>query len=222
MTWSVVLFDFDGVLCDSRALAVEYVEELREDPRFAALPSASASGHFGDLYRGELRHALRRFGVSDPDAQDFFRAHAGLMRDRTADLTLFDGVREGLASLPAQSFAIITSAYGSAVQEVLLRGGVPLDDIEVIGHEVRESKTEKARKLLTSRSMSADGAVYVGDMESDIDYCNALGMRCIGVTYGYHPASIIHAAQPFDIADSPDELFSKLLKGFAHEGSAAD
>lgn len=212
MTWRLIMFDFDGVLCDSRALAIEYVEELRLVRKFAGLPSPRTVGHFGELYRGELRHALQRFSIPDEDAREFFAAHALSMGNRTDDLRLFMGVMEGLNSLPSGKFAIVTSAYSSAVRTILAHGGVDIEGIDIIGHEVRETKTEKAQKLLASRNLETAEAIYVGDMESDMAYCNAFGLRCIGVTYGYHPRSIIESAGPFAIVDSPQELFT-LLEG---------
>lgn len=137
------------------------------------------------------------------------------MRERAGDLALFGGVREGLERLPGGSFAIITSAYSTVVRAVLDRAGVDPSTIEIIGHEVRETKTEKARGLLARRNLEPDDAIYVGDMESDVAYCDALGLRCVGVTYGYHPRVLIESSRPFAIADSPEELFLILQKELA-------
>lgn len=213
MSWKLILFDFDGVLCDSRALAIEYVEELRKDEAFGCLPSVRTVGHFGELYRGELRHALLRFGVSVEDSRRFFSSHAGAMKERTADLALYDGVAAGLNQLPAGRFAIITSAYSDAVRAILTRAGVDASGIGIIGHEVRKTKTEKATDLLTACGLSPSDAIYVGDMESDIEYCNGLGLRCAAVTYGYHPKDVLAQASPFELIDSPNELFAFLMKG---------
>lgn len=58
MSWKAVVFDFDGVLCDSRERAIQGVEQLRQDVRFSVLPSPARTGHFGELYRGPLNRAL--------------------------------------------------------------------------------------------------------------------------------------------------------------------
>ncbi|MGS2809304.1 HAD family hydrolase [Nocardia sp. MW-W600-9] len=213
VTWRLVLFDFDGVLCDSREMAIDYVEELRLDPGFAGLPSVRADGHFGELYRGELRSALHRFGISPEESRRFFASHAESMRGRVADLRLFDGVVQGLRSLPRSSYAIITSAYSDAVRAIFEHSGIGTDGLEIIGHEIRTTKTQKARDLLAKRGIDPSDAIYVGDMESDIEYCRGLGLRCIAATYGYHPDTVLRAASPFALVDSPDELFTHLQKG---------
>ncbi|MGL4339385.1 MAG: HAD family hydrolase [Rhodoglobus sp.] len=213
MTWRIVLFDFDGVLCDSQRIAIEHVERLRADPAYSCLPSVRPVGHFGELYRGELRSALDRFGVSPEDARRFFSTHAGAMRKHTRDLHLFDGVPEGLKVLPSRAFAIITSSYSSAVREILLRAGIATQGLEIVGHEVQKTKTQKARELLAVRGLAVSDAVYVGDMESDIEYCRGLGLRCAAVTYGYHPREVLREARPYALLHSPSGLFEFLEKG---------
>lgn len=213
MSWKLVLFDFDGVLCDSKGLAIEFVEQLRMDPMFASLPSVRTVDHFGELYRGPLRTALSRFGISPEDSQRFFSAHASAMMGRAQELKLFDGVGDGLQSMPPASYAIITSAYSDTVRRVLSNSGVDCAGINIVGHEVRQTKTEKATRYLEGCGLTPEDAIYVGDMESDIEYCRALNLRCVAATYGYHPAELLVESFPYASVHSAVELFAFIQKG---------
>lgn len=219
--WGRVLLDFDGVLCDSREPAIEVAEQLRKTAPYSSLPSPAAEGDFGRLYRGELRTALERFGLTAEESRAFFDAHAAGMRERADDLSLFDGVAEGLARLPATDYAIITSAYSATVASVFAKAGVELAPESVMGHEVRATKTEKIQRALAAHGIGADQAVYVGDLESDILYCRSVPIRCIAATYGYHPRGILEGAVPAQLVDTPAELFSMLASGLGVHAEAS-
>lgn len=211
MNWQLAIFDFDGVLFDSRASALELVDELRLLSPFGSLPSPTEVGHFGELYRGRLRHSLLRFGLDAGESQEFFDRHAAGMRERALSVTLFPGAASMISSLP-MPYYIVTSSYGTVVAEAFSRAGVHVELDRVMGHEIRATKSAKIASALEVEGVSAASAVYVGDMESDILYCRNVPIDCIAASYGYHPREILEAASPFALVDSVDDL-AELLKG---------
>ena len=212
----IAMFDFDGVLCDSRASAVEEVEVLRRgDSTFRQLPSPVQDGGFDELYRGELRHALMRFNLDEQASRRFFDAHAAAMRERTASLSAFEGVADILSWLGPARYVVITSAYSTAVVDVLQRAGVSVRKSQVIGHEVRLTKTEKIRGVLQERGLNSSDAVYVGDLESDILYSRKIGVPCIAVAYGYHSEDVLEQSSPDFLCSDVAALHARLESLFA-------
>jgi hypothetical protein len=58
---------------------------------------------------------------------------------------------------------------------------VPVALHTVAGRERRQTKTEKIRELLNELELPNAGAVYVGDLESDILYCREVPLDVIAV-----------------------------------------
>ena len=73
------IFDFDGVIFDSKDIAIRNVELLRRQPEFEHLPSPARIGNFSEIFCGTLRTSLLRFGLTPEESQRFFDSHANLM-----------------------------------------------------------------------------------------------------------------------------------------------
>lgn len=83
------------------------------------------------------------------------------------------------------------AGHGFAKQDTMLHGGSPKEASENIRYE----------ELL-----------MIGDRKFDVEGAHALGIRCVGVTYGYAQPGELEAAQADFLADSPDKLLELLLE----------
>ncbi|MCM1104598.1 MAG: HAD hydrolase-like protein [Clostridium sp.] len=61
------------------------------------------------------------------------------------------------------------------------------------------------------KTVRRDELLMIGDRKFDVEGAHALGIRCVGVTYGYAPPGELAKAQADFLADSPDELLELLL-----------
>jgi phosphoglycolate phosphatase-like HAD superfamily hydrolase len=207
-----IFFDFDGVLCDSLGACSTEYERLRRD-RFPALPPLAAEGRLDQVFAGQLKTSLNRW-LSLDETATFFDEHSAAMAAYT-DLMPFAGVRELLASLPPGSASIVSSAYNEAIRRVISQGNVmPASIAFVKGRDSREPKDVKIRSVLDALGLDAEQAVYVGDLESDYLYCQAVPIRIILVAYGYHSAEHLRRAAPdaFAIVGSVSELTQTLVE----------
>lgn len=209
----LILFDFDGVLADTRELAIQQVELLRKNKVFERLPSVEDVGHFGELYQGRLREALLRFGLDSDESRAFFDSHAALMRSLGDKVEMFNYIPELLQQLPPNSYAIITSAETALVKSVLERNNIQTENVTILGHELRVSKAEKVRSLLSHKCLTKKDVIYVGDMESDVLYMDEIDVECIAVSYGYHPYNILLNTNATKILQSPEELYNFFIHG---------
>lgn len=68
-------------------------------------------------------------------------------------------------------------------------------------------------------TIRCDELLMIGDRKFDVEGAHALGIRCVGVTYGYAQPDELKDAQADFLVDSPDELL-KLLLGLREKACA--
>jgi phosphoglycolate phosphatase len=159
------------------------------------------------LYQGSLRTCLLRW-LPAARAEAFFTEHSELMAGSVRQLRTFAGIGSALASLPIGGMSIVTSAYGTAVREILSLDPTFDQSVvhSIIGRETRATKTVKISTLLRELELDAADAVYVGDLESDILYCREVPIDIIAAGYGYHPSAYLARFNPTYLVQSIEEL----------------
>lgn len=207
-----VIFDFDGVLCDSLAAATAALNQLRLQ-RFNALPEARTQDDMVTVYGGSLQTCMDEW-LSKEDQRAFFDEHSAAMSKLATQLKPFPGIGRLLLSIGSEGSSIVSSAYGDAIKNVLGRDPEfdPRSIFRIAGRELRQTKTEKIRGILEARAIAADAAIYVGDLESDILYCRAVPLRIVSVTYGYHPRWHLARCGPDYLVDSVADLGRLLMR----------
>jgi phosphoglycolate phosphatase len=205
-----VLFDFDGVLCDSAQVAIAEFNRLRE-LKFSSLPELQSKDDLSAVYTGPLRTCLKRW-VSDEEARSFFDLHSSAMAGRAGELAAFSGIGSLLSELPRRGASIVTSAYSDAARLILSRDKNfdARSLFRIAGRELRRSKTEKIRDILTDLGTVAKDALYVGDLESDILYCRDVPLDVVAVTYGYQTRAHLEGCKANYLVHSVAELRSLL------------
>lgn len=200
------IFDFDGVLCDSLAAAINAFNAIR-DSDFPSLPYVATREDMTVVYAGSLKTCLHPW-LAPEDASRFFDLHSARMAGVAATLQVFPGVGTLLGSLGHGSCSIVTSAYSDAVRAILERDPAyrPSSVFRIAGRELRQSKTQKIRDILAALGLASEDAVYVGDLESDILYCRDVPIDIIAVGYGYQPPTYLQSKHPTYFAESVADL----------------
>ncbi len=211
-----ILFDFDGVLCDSLAAAMDAFNAIRNKhfPE-ARIPEVSSPQDMTVVYSGSLRTCFHRW-LSEQNAKRFFDLHSAQMKAVADTLKPFPGVGRLLGRLAPQRCSIVTSAYSPAVRTVLAKDPAYTENAiyQIAGRELRRKKSDKINAILGSLNLTPDEALYVGDLESDILYCRDVPIDIIAVGYGYHPASYLSSKTPTHLVNSVDELEHLLDNSF--------
>lgn len=185
-----VLFDLDGTLLDSAPDLAAAANVVRVNHGLEALPLANYRPYVGTGARGMLRIALGlEPGTPEFDVQRevFFQAYEGLLMQHSE---LFQGVPELVDALEraAIPWGIVTNKSERftypivAMEATLARAGVV-----VCGDTTPHSKPHPAPLLHASERLGqiAQGVIYVGDDERDMQAARAAGMRGIAADYGY-------------------------------------
>jgi phosphoglycolate phosphatase len=202
-----VLFDFDGTLADSYPAITASVNHVRERYRLPPLEEAEVRRHVG---RGPVYLLEHTVPGAEPDrAVALYRAHhPGVMR---AGTRLLPGAAEALKALKAsgRQTAVCSNKPRNFTRELL--GYLELDllvDVVLGPEDVPRPKPapDMLRAALTRLGVSADEALYVGDMVVDIETARAAGVAVWVVPTGSDPRAALQAAGPDRLLDGLGQI----------------
>lgn len=123
------------------------------------------------------------------------------------DLTVYDGIPEALAQMAGPLYLATAKPHVYATQITARFGLAPFLAAQ-FGPELDGTRKDKGELLayaLDLLGFCADQAVMVGDRGSDLRAARDVGMRFIGVTWGYAQANELDGAdalchRPADLA----------------------
>jgi phosphoglycolate phosphatase len=213
-----VIFDFDGTLADSYPAITASVNQVRASHHLPPLPEEEVRRHVGRGHRYLLEHTVPA-GEPEKDLALYRAHHPSVMRSGTR---LLPGAAEALAFLHASSrlTAICSNKPKPFTRQLLAHFGLkPLIDAVLGPEDVARPKPapDMLRAALEALQVSADQALYVGDMTVDIETARAAGMRVWVVPTGSDTRAALAAAGPDRILNGLQEL-PALLGGRAGGG----
>jgi len=188
LTCRAVLFDLDGVLADStrvvdevwRAWATERGLDGDEIMRVAhGRPAKEVVTHFAPDLSVDDEVAL----LEEREAAD------------TSGLVAIAGAQDLLESLPAGSWAVVTSGTRPLATRRFEGLGLPLPEVLVTADDVTAGKPHPEAYFSAARRVGAEpvDCVVIEDAPAGIEAGRAAGMAVIGVTTTYHPSDLAGA-----------------------------
>jgi 2-phosphoglycolate phosphatase len=178
MSIRAVLFDFDGTLADSFAAIIASVNHVRGTFELPPLPDAAVRRLIGHGLPALMADVCP--GVDPAEAVARYRAHhAGTMISGTK---LMPGVRDTVAELHRRGLGLGVCSNKAVAFTRQLVAALGLGDhmTAVLGPEDVGGKPKPDPAMLlegcTRLSVSANSAVYVGDMSVDVAAGKAAGI----------------------------------------------
>ncbi len=200
----LVVFDVDGTLVDSQRTILESMRRAFEAVG-VALPSREEVLGIVGL---SLDVAMARLVPEAPRAthhalaDGYKSAYVDLRATEgtPASSPFFPGARDMLMSLAAREDLLLGVATGKSRRGLdKLIEGHGLEGVFVTEQvaDFHPSKPHPAmlEAALAETGVAAQDAVMVGDTSFDMDMARAAGMRGIGVSWGYHDAARLAAAE---------------------------
>ncbi|MGY3449273.1 HAD hydrolase-like protein [Bradyrhizobium sp. USDA 4353] len=205
-----VLLDLDGTVIDSQpgiaastAAALRALGHTPDD----TLDIASV---IGPPLQDMLRIILQRFGDDRVDeAVIAYRKHYGA--EGLFASTLYPGIREALQEMhgAGRRLYLATSKRELFARRILehfdlaslftaIHGSVPSGALD--------HKPELLAHILTERNIAARDGLMVGDRRHDIAGARAVGMRSLGVLWGYGGRDELETAGADRVVESPFDL----------------
>ena len=207
-----LLFDFDGTIADSLpTVGAAMLETLKEygqhDHTLAEMRKCIGP---------PLEHSFTVFfGLDEADcprAVEIYRSHHEKLLDRYAS---YDGIPEALRELKRQGFtlAVATSKREKNAYDILaMHGTLELFDLVGGGMDgLRSGKEEVVRYVLDTLGASADETLMIGDRLYDVEGASALGLRTLGVLWGFGSKQELVDAGAFATVGTPAEMVDYLV-----------
>lgn len=205
-----LLFDLDGTLTDPGegiTKSVQYALEKMGCPE----PDRDKLRAFIGPPLLEQFMAYRGF------TQEEAAQAVAYYRERFAPIGIFEnkiypGIPELLADLQEQGFrlAVASSKPEKFVVQILEHFGLSSYFEETVGATMDQRRTAKAdvieEALGRLRLAGRKQALMIGDREHDVFGARAMGLDCVGVSYGYGSTTELEATGAAAIAASPEEL----------------
>lgn len=211
----VVLFDFDGTLANTtgcvmrtlqRVLAARGFtrEEMGDLSRFVGPPLVTA---FRDIY-----------GFSEAEAKQVTAEYRAAFDEcAAADYPAFEGLHIMLDELAARGrrLAVATSRFEARAKTMMEElAFTQFEAVYGLNPPARMTKADAVRDALAVLGGDATRALMVGDSHFDVEGAAALGIPCIGVTYGETSTEgELMEAGAVAVAHTVEELRAMLLEG---------
>lgn len=206
METKVIIFDFDGTLCDTRSniiiafrATMEHLGlEMRDEETCGATIGLTLRDGFKSMYP-DFDDAKIDYCV-ETYRQIFAERRKELMPD------LFPGVKETLEALRKRGhrMTIATSRLTDSLMLFMRHHGIDHYFEYAVGSDSvthHKPHPEPALKTLAALNIAPSEAIMVGDMPVDIAMAHNAGIRAIGVDYGNATREELEAAEADWIVD---------------------
>ena len=216
MGYNTVIFDMDGTLLDTLQGLADSVNHTLAVCGFPRRTLEEVRAFVGNGAAALVARAVPS-GTSDRERErclEVFRAH--YMETMEGSTVPYPGALELLEQLSAEGHktAIVSNKLDGAVKELSrshLGNLAPVAIGETPGM-ARKPAPDMVCAALRELGVGAEGAVYVGDSEVDLETAKNSGLPCIGVSWGFRGRDFLLERGCTCIADSMDELYH-ILKG---------
>ena len=190
MPSSLIVFDLDGTLIDSRRDLADSANELLAAHGHGPLPVEEIGAMVGDGARLLIARTLRRAGLDIDVAaalQQFFDIYDRRLLVHT---TLYPGVADLLARASALAqLAVLTNKPSRFNPPILHALGIADRFAEVIGGDdprfPRKPDPASTQHLMRQAGVDAGATLFVGDSMVDVETARRAGVRMCVATYGF-------------------------------------
>ncbi len=210
----LAIFDMDGTLLDSQALIVGAMQAAFAIGHRPAPPRAAILGIVGLSLPVAIARLAPDLGEREVEALTaayraaFIRLRAEMGGE--AAVPLYPGATEALTALDAAGWllGVATGKAKRGVDHVFAAHPIGHHFVTVQTADFHPSKPHPAmvETALAEAGVDARDAVMIGDTTFDIEMGRAAGVRCIGVSWGYHPVEALHDAGAHHVIAHFDQL----------------
>ncbi len=205
----IIIFDWDGTLCDSvdgivTAMQAAAVEHCLAPPSESAVQNIVGLG---------LPQAMAELFPQQPEDERLILAEAysrHYIEATAGPANLFPGAADTLAALRDSGFelAVATGKSRRGLDRVL--AGIGMSDYFETTRCADETRSKPdplmLEEILYERGKRASEAVMVGDSEYDLEMALRAGIPSIGVSFGVHSPERLARHRPLAVIDQLVEL----------------
>jgi phosphoglycolate phosphatase len=189
METKVIIFDFDGTLCDTRSNIIIAFRATMERLGLEMRDEETCGATIGLTLRDGFKSMYPTF--DDATIDNCVDTYREIFAERRKELmpNLFPGVKETLEELHKRGYrmTIATSRLTDSLMLFMRHHGIDHYFEYAVGSDSvtnHKPHPEPVLKTLAALNIEASEAIMVGDMPVDIAMAHNAGIRAVGVNYG--------------------------------------
>jgi len=205
MDEKIVIFDFDGTLADSIALAIELYNNHQNE--FGYLPMTIEE--LPDLRKLGYKKAMKAKKLKAINLPKIVMILKKEMRESMSGVKPYGGIVQALEDIKKQGYSlgILTSNQASSVLDFLKVHNFP-DFQFVVSEKTLFGKEKALRKIMRRYDLQNENVIYVGDEPRDVSGSRKARIKSIGVSWGLAGREGFAKNIPDKLIDSPSDLLS--------------
>jgi phosphoglycolate phosphatase len=208
MPYQLLVWDFDGTLADTMALAVETYNTLAAKHGYLPIGAISSEREMGALT------FLRTHGIPLLRVPWLVKEYLSATSSRMQDVRLFDGLPDLLRRLKERGYrmGVLSSNSAENIQSCL-RGNDALGIFEfVVGYPRLFGKAVAINRLIKKERIDRRCVLYIGDEVRDMEAARKAGVDCAAVGWGFNSRDVLAEHAPRFFWSSPADVRSALLE----------
>ena len=204
----IILFDFDGVIADSFSIAFETNKII--DSKIVT------ENDYRRLFNANINDWVKKSSYTEEEIKrindDFFAKYIPQMKK----VKIFLGMKEVIVKLGKTcTLLIISSTIISPIRDFLERNKILSYFDNIVGSNfIDANKTERMKLVLKKYGVKPKDCVFVTDTLGDIREAASVGVKSIGVAWGFQGKENLIKGDPFRIVDKPGDLLSVITEYF--------
>lgn len=206
MKIKAVIFDFDGVLADS----FERLYALNKKA-MAKVGIGLSKRIYRNFYMGNVHRGFREFIKSDVAYGNFCEFRRQNFGKYYAAVKLFPGTSRFVEKMSRAFMLAVVSSGDSRWINKLFNGVKIKKYFHFIGADDNQSKKKQINLALEQLKISPREAAMISDTCGDLSLAKKLGLKAIGVNWGFHSPKELRLIGPDFIAENLPQLGSYLL-----------
>jgi phosphoglycolate phosphatase len=202
-----VILDFDGTIADSYDFVLDFLVQAANKPPIED-PKKRA------MYRNvSMLTIAKELGVSWLRLPYLLLTGRKEMGARMAEVKPFDGMLDVIEELhkAGDKLMVVSSNSESTIRVFLAQHKIEDYFTDVVGSVGMFGKAPVLRRLLRKYSLETNDVLYVGDEVRDIEASSSVGIRSIGVTWGFASERFLRQANPYKVVNTPSDLIAAIL-----------
>lgn len=205
----LIVFDYDGVICDSFGNFLRIIQSISKD--FNLQPAVLENRDtLRDLTSSQV---LKQLGISPWKLPFVVRRLRKEMQYQSATLTPISGVLEQLKQLRRLPIfmAVLTSNSENNVSNFLKKHQVDFFDALYCGSTIfgKHRLLQRLAKEKGSR-VGQTLKLYVGDETRDMDAAKRADFKSLAVSWGYNSAKILETVAPDFLIHQTSQLYQSI------------
>ncbi len=198
---TVVIFDFDGVICDSFHQFIQVFNETA--PHYNLIKVSEKD--LADIHNYETEYVFKKHGVSSWKMPVVIYHMKRTMKQLIPTLKLYNGIKETINEMTNKGIVVgIVTSNSQEVVHTFLKNN-DLTDFQFIF--TGSCMFGKAKNLkMVKDKLKSKTIFYVGDEVRDVKAAKEAELKSVAVTWGFHSRKLLESSNPGVIVDKPSDL----------------